>query len=273
MGDRAPDVSVLVVSCDGYSDLWAPFFTLYFRYWPDCPYPVYLGTNEMTYEHSRVTTIRTGPDRDWAAALRSMLVALPSRRVIVLLEDYLLTAPVDTARIRELVGVAKVRDAACLRLVPVPGAEGELGDTPGVGELAPGVDYRVSLQAAIWDRDVLAALVQVGESPWRLEIDGSGRSAAIDQPFLSVVAGASWPVRYFVTGVVRGRWLREAVDLLRREGIDPDLSARPIEGRWQALRRTRTPAAVSAALAVMSRVKRSFADAEPEPAGSRPTLP
>ena len=259
MGDRAPEVSVLVVSCDAYSDLWGPFFTLFFRYWPDCPYPLYLGTNELAYDDSRVTTIRTGPDRDWAAGLRSMLAALPSRHAIVLLEDYLLTEPVDTARICELVRVAQARDAACLRLVPVPGAQGELADEPGVGDLAAGVDYRVSLQAAIWNRDVLAALVRVGESPWGLEVDGSRRSVALDQPFLSVVADAQWPLRYFVTGVVRGRWLREAVDLLRREGIEPDLTVRPIESRPRRLRRTRTPAALSAALAVMSRARSRFA--------------
>ena len=39
--------SVLVPSCDAYADLWIPFFALFWRYWSDCPFPVYLGTNPV----------------------------------------------------------------------------------------------------------------------------------------------------------------------------------------------------------------------------------
>lgn len=46
---RAADVAVVVASCDAYADLWEPFFRLFRRYWPDCPYPVYLGSNFRTY--------------------------------------------------------------------------------------------------------------------------------------------------------------------------------------------------------------------------------
>jgi len=42
--DRA-NCSILIPSCDKYSDLWRPFFTLFWRHWPDCPFPVYLGSN------------------------------------------------------------------------------------------------------------------------------------------------------------------------------------------------------------------------------------
>jgi hypothetical protein len=57
--------------------------------------------------------------------------------------------------------------------------------------------------------------------------------------------------------VVRGRWIREGVELCRREGIEPDLRARPVETPWQRVRRLHTPAAAGPAIAVASRLIRS----------------
>ena len=51
------NVDVLFTSCDKYQDLWGPFFTLFFRYWQDCPYLVYIGSNHFKYDHERVNTI------------------------------------------------------------------------------------------------------------------------------------------------------------------------------------------------------------------------
>jgi hypothetical protein len=252
-----PAVSVLVTSCDRYRDLWPPFFTLFFRYWPDCPYSVYLGANEQTYADPRVEAVLVGPDRDWARGVRTMLDRMPTRWVVVLLEDYLLNRPADGGRIASLATVARERDAACLRLAPIPGASSELPDLAGVGELPPGTPYRVSLQAAVWDRNVLSGLVREGESPWRLEIDGSRRSDALDRPFLSVTQASTSPLPYFATGVVRGRWLREAVELCRAEGIEPDLNARPLESSWQRLRRTRTPERAARVMAIAARIRNS----------------
>lgn len=228
---RRVDVSVLVASCDWYSDLWHPFFTLFRRYWPDCPYRVFLGANFASYPDPGVEHVHVGEDRDWALGFRAMLKSLPTDLVLVLLEDYLLTAPTDTLRIERLVARMRDRDAACMRLVPVPGAPTADPNFPEAGELPRGMPYRVSLQAAVWEKRALLELLTPGESPWGLEHDGSGRSAALPQPFLSVVQRAPWPLPYFATAVVRGVWLRDAVALCRREGVPVDLSARPIETR------------------------------------------
>jgi hypothetical protein len=43
--NSSDNLAVIVVSCDLYSDVWKPFFTLFFKYWNDCPFPVYLTSN------------------------------------------------------------------------------------------------------------------------------------------------------------------------------------------------------------------------------------
>ena len=223
----ANKVAVLVTSCDKYQDLWEPFFTLFFRYWQDCPYPVYLGTNHFKYDHDKVKTIAIGDETDWSSDFRSMLEQIPQPYVIVLIEDYLLTQSVDTAMIDRLVAYIGDKGAGCLRLYPCPGPDLPCSDNPLVGEISKGANYRLSLQAAIWDKQTLLELLREGESAWELELNGTKRTNDLDAPFLSVIGDS--PIPYFCTGVVKGKWARGAVELCEREGIEVDLTVRSMQ--------------------------------------------
>jgi hypothetical protein len=233
------DISILVASCDKYRDLWAPFFTLFFRYWPDCPYPVYLCANATSYEDSRVRALLVGADTSWSSNLKKCLDRFPTKYFILLQEDFLFTRFVDTRRICQLVHYFRERGAACLRLFPSPLPEKMMRDNPGVGEILRGATYRVSLQAAIWERAALYELLEEGESPWDLEDFGSKRSDLSDRLFLSIAERnrKKWPLDYFSTAVVQGKWVREAVAICAREGISVDKTKRAIESRIGLFRR------------------------------------
>src|SRR3989344_5493514 len=96
--------TVVASSFDGNEDLWKPFFTFFFRYWPDCPYPVYLISNFKRFDHSRVTTLTVGTDRKWASNLLMALDQIPSAYIVYLQDDYFLTEKIDTAYIQKLLG-------------------------------------------------------------------------------------------------------------------------------------------------------------------------
>ena len=151
----------------------------------------------------------------------------------------MLTKIVDTGRIRALVAYLQRHKAACLRLMPFPPPETMIEDSLMVGEISNGALYRVSLQTAIWEKDVLYGLLREGESPWDLEYEGSVRSNAIDKPFLSICGKnrETWPLDYYSTAVVQGKWVREAVAICAREGIHVDETQRAIESRTGLFRR------------------------------------
>lgn len=82
------DISVLIVSCDKYSDLWKPFFTLFWRYWPNSSFKVYLGSNYLVYKDSRVKTIAIGEDKSWSQGLLDMVSRIDTPFIILMLEDF-----------------------------------------------------------------------------------------------------------------------------------------------------------------------------------------
>jgi len=224
---NASSAVVLVSSCDAYQDVWHPFFTLFFRYWPDCPFPVYLISNHSNYPDNRVIPILVGEDRGWATNTRMALSKIPAPYIIYLQEDYLLDRSVNTKKILELIEYMQQTHAGCLRLYPCPGPDVSIPDNEEVGIISQNAEYRVSLQAAIWDKKILESLLINGETAWHMEILGTLRSRMLDAPFYSVKSAA---LAYFCTAVVRGKWKKEAIEFCDREGIKIDLSKRPIEG-------------------------------------------
>ncbi len=234
------DTAILVASCDKYKDLWKPFFTLFFRYWADCPYPVYLGSNHNIYDDSRVKTVTVGDDRDWSSGVRLMLERIPYPYIIILLEDYLIYKRVDTLRIADLLSYQKKKNAACLRLFPCPGPDENCPDNIEVGSIRKGAMWRLSLQPAIWDKQAFISLLREGETPWELEVKGSMRTDKFDAPFLSVNENAIKEplLSYFCTAVVKGKWLRDAILLCEKEGIEIDLNARPSETLFDRFKRS-----------------------------------
>jgi len=218
------DCAVLVPSCDKYGDLWKPFFSLLFRYWSDCPYPIYLSSNSAAYEDPRVTTLATG-HADWSSELTIALTQLRTRYVLLLLEDFFLRKSVSTGAIERVLNRMQTLDAAMLRLTPCPGPTLPIIGVPEIGYVEPGSPYRVNLQATIWRRTDLMKLLRAGESVWDFEIRATVRSCATPANFL-----CCWlPVIDYGQHVVeRGKWFRHQARRYRATGIGCDFSHRDV---------------------------------------------
>ena len=216
------DTAILVVSCDDYSDLWGPFFHIFTRNWPDCPYPVFLGANHKEFEAAFVKTIRVGDDRSWGENLLLMLEQMNSRWVLMFLDDFFLTRRVNTEEVEDMVTTAEGNGLGCLRLRPSPPPSRRLLQFENIGLLRKGDDYRVSTQVAIWDADVLRQLARPEFSVWDFEIYGTLLSEQVNREFWGVYE----PVIHYQHAVERGRWI--SLGLEYAAGLECSLIFAPV---------------------------------------------
>ncbi len=218
--------SILITSCDSYSDVWDPFFNLFFKYWPDCPFPIYITSNFLETENSRVTTIKLGKDKHWASNTKKALKSINTPYVLCLIEDYFLDSKVDTKNILNLINIIKKEKAGYLRLFPHPGPDKEFKKFKNIGEIEVNSEYRTSLMAAIWEKDTLNKLLVGGETAWDMEIAGTKRSKKINKKFLSVTTD-NYALSYY-TGIIRqGKWTKKVKEVIKTEGIKIDFKKRP----------------------------------------------
>lgn len=148
---------------------------------------------------------------------------MPFDYVLMFLDDFFLTGPVDTDQVSLLFGEMQRLGAPCLRLVPHPDLQRRRKDSELVDEHVRGLPYRTSTQASFWRRDRLMELLVPTESIWDFESTGSPRSEMWPEPFL---AARNAPVPY-IDVLSRGKWMPRGLALCRREGVDVDLAMRP----------------------------------------------
>ena len=221
------ECSVVVSSCDAFSDVWESFFKLFFKYWPDCPFSIYLISETKKYPDERIININIGEDKKWASNMKVALKEIDTPYIIYLQEDYLLESKVDTKKVLELLEIIKKEKAAYLKLYPSPAPHKNFKDYIDIGEINKGGKYSISLQAAIWNKNILENIIIDGESGWDMEFKGSIRSKDIKEPFLSVHEKT---LDYFyTTAIKKGVWFYDAVKLCEKEGIYIDPKSRPIE--------------------------------------------
>ncbi len=221
-------VPLLIISCDKYADLWRPFFYVLRKCWPDCPFDLYLGTNHLTCEVPGVTTINIGDDHSWAAGVIAMLKKLPATHVILFLEDFFLTEPVDTDAVLRLVDISQRHSVDCLRLSPLP------PPTPlptrlvsgyeNIGIVEKDTPYLIATQPAIWRKDFLMKILVPGFSAWEFEHTASTMAEFMD----AQIWGPLKPYLVYEQGVEKGKWKPTALEICHRCGVEVDLKSRSV---------------------------------------------
>jgi hypothetical protein len=220
IGSHANDIAVLVVSCDAYKDLWRPFFGCLFKYWPDCPYPIYLGSNQAEYTDPRVKAILVGRDKGYSTNLLSMLAQVEQPWVILWIEDFILTAPIDTARLSRLMNEVQSRGAGYLKPVASFPYAYSKNKTDEIGILPKGIKYRVNIGITLFRKDILVSLLRAGESAWDIEYRGASRSENTPEEFYALNANIkSNPPISYINAVGKGKWIRNSTPFLKREGF------------------------------------------------------
>ena len=225
---EAQQCAIIISSCDKYADLWEPFFTLLFKYWPDCPFPIYLVSNTKNFSHEKVNMILVGEDKGWATNMQEALARVQEKNILYLQEDYLLQSPVNSKKIQDILDYMYQASVASVRLIGSPDPKHPHHNPFGLYEIKKGELYRVSLQGALWKKDIFLNLIKTGESGWDMEKEGTIRSCSLPEIFLSAKKKEPILDYYFYTAIKKGKWMPGALRLLKKEGIQVDAAKRGV---------------------------------------------
>lgn len=172
-------LAVYVSSFDGYSWLWPAFFHFFKKYWPDCPYEVYLGTETVKPQQEGIKVLYSGKRGTWGETTLSNLEQIKADYVLWLQDDYFLTKKVRTEEIEESLDLLISSNGKYLRLTLDDIQHKGIRRTDRNEKISKiSDDYGVlcSLQSAIWERKFLIGLVDKDETPWDFERNGNKKS-------------------------------------------------------------------------------------------------
>lgn len=228
---RAHSLAVLVLSCDAYSDLWDGFFYQFWKNWSSCPYPIYLGSNTIKYtKNRRITTILSGPDKDWSTSCRKILEQIPETNVLVFTEDMYLGSAIDTKIVKECNRLLTGHQTYFIHWAPTlweyffPKNNGLFGIYEK-GEPC----IRIN---GFWNKSAYLQLLVDGQSPWKFEERYSD-----DVPFNQNCYYLRKPLFSLIHLTEKGRLLKSGLLYLKKNNIPLPKKTRQIKKRKSFIQR------------------------------------
>lgn len=244
MDDGKPEITLLVVTWDGFADCWDPFFKLLKKFWPHCGYPIALTTERKTYSFPGmdITSCRVNRYRPgrltWSEVL---LIALDqcvkTDTVLFMMDDFFINGPVDQATINKCHELMRQNDYSCITLT-----NHDLSRTyqptanPLLSKIEARSPYRVTTSPALWKKSALARYLRPAENSWMFEKFGTRRSFHMEDSFYrvnesAIGGGFAEVIPYFQTeeddtGIVKGKWQAGIEELFDGAGIQIDYSVR-----------------------------------------------
>ncbi len=201
-------ITIFVLTSDKYLDAVPPFAHLFNKYWGRDQGVIVAGFSKPDFRlPSNFAFYSIGefddyPVNKWSDALLKLLSDYSHiDTAIIMLEDYWLTRPVDTASVsmlyqymRQFRYVLKM-DLTGDRLYSAGATDyGNCGHIDLVLS-DPDSQYQMSMMCGIWNTELLAKVLIPGETPWETEIDGTPRVREM-RDSLIVLGTRQWPVRH-----------------------------------------------------------------------------
>ena len=167
------NMTMLILSCDAFSDLWDGNISLLERNWSDRDMKTIIVTDESTNKYyQNVAILNAGKEVEWNERLLYALSVVDTDFVFITLDDYYLIKEVDDSAIKKIEDMMIAEHIDYLRLFPKPTrAKGEkLLEYPGVYMINTSIPYSVNLYSGIWRKSFLETTIKKPMNAWRFEV-------------------------------------------------------------------------------------------------------
>ena len=170
------DFTILISTCDKFSDLWKANIQLLNQNWPDRNAETFLVTDKPTdCEFPGVTVFSAGEGNEITERLRAVLTYVKTEYVLFTLDDYFLTKPILSSAIADDIEIMRAQGLDYLRLFRM--TRKSLKNRKAT-ELEKDIflldnqagDYIVSLYAGLWRKDFMEKTLGQPRNAWQYEV-------------------------------------------------------------------------------------------------------
>ncbi|MBQ9861544.1 MAG: hypothetical protein IJO75_04720 [Clostridia bacterium] len=230
MNNLKQNCTLLLNTCDSYSDCWEPFFKLLTVQWKNFDMNVVINTESKRYTYEGLNIKMSNCRASWGKRLITALDSIDSKYILFCLEDFLLESPVAVEEVEKCYEYMEQNpDIACFCFYPTEDQNNMRSQKyVGFEQRPQSGEYRLNCQIALWNREKLRSYIRPHENPWEWELYGSRRSSRYNAEFYSICNDAPKVFDYKNGGALRrGRWWMEMVlPLDKQYGFNIDYSKR-----------------------------------------------
>ncbi len=200
---------LLMLGCDKNIDLVELNLDMIKRFWPDCPFPVYISLETYHGNYGDNIKIMNSNETKWSKRIMEHLAGLNSKYVMITLDDFIIEDFVHTQTVVD-----------CINFMNENPQVVNMAFDAFNGKRIPGKDFKhfqcrkkrsnclLNWQIGLWRTDNLIELMDPNENPWESEVFGSMRAELKkESQFYCLDVKMHKPIEYNNGWlVVRGCW-------------------------------------------------------------------
>ena len=216
-----PDnLTIVINTCDDYSDVLDIFFKALEKWWPDCPYPIVINTESNQSSLSYPATVHTSSGEsttdDWGERLLSTLAEIESEFVLMVYDDFILEAKVENNQIKKALKLLQSQENAAVTYLINTSSPLMVNDSSDLFvPIKDRIEYRLNSAPGIWRRQVLIEYTSPGDTPWAWEVFGTYKTWGDALSYYSINPKQNdiFSYNYSKGGAIyRGKWVKPVVE-------------------------------------------------------------
>jgi len=229
-------LTIIVLSSDGYSDCWVPFFNLLKKNFPEIEkHRLILSTNTKSFNYSglNIETIAHGKDVAWSERLKLSLEKATTDTVLILVEDLFLRSKIDHAMFNEfLLLMNDSNKIDHIRLLSTRDrTRTKKSELKNLDEIEQKTKLRFVYLPGLWKKKTLLKYLVDYESIFVSERLGDIRSWIYNHKFYTVTSERTDNEQQFYDcrpsgALLKGKWQKWIIPFLKENEIDIDFSKR-----------------------------------------------
>lgn len=229
-------ISVLITSCDKFSDTWSIVSESFTRNWELFDVPIFLMSNHKEFENDLIISLKVGEDVSWSHNLVQALKSIDSEYIYIWLDDVFLASKVNHDNFGFILDFLDKYEPNYLRLRSKPSTS-RFSLDKNFGYISKkSLFYRTSIFNSIWKREVLLDLLKETENAWEFETKGANRSIKYDKFYCVRRDFIS-----YIHGIEKGEWNPYSLKKLKSLGYFIDATERKEFGKQNNLRLLSSP--------------------------------
>lgn len=167
------NMTMLILSCGNYSDLWDGHIKLLEQNWPDRDMKTIIVTDTPSDKsYPGIEILSAGTELEWSDRLAYALKSVDTDHVFITLDDYFLIKKVDDQSIIDLMDMMEKEKIDYVRLFPRPkdATREELSGYKGIRKVDISCIYSVNLYSGIWKKAFIESTVKMPKNAWQFEV-------------------------------------------------------------------------------------------------------
>lgn len=223
-------LTLVISSCEGYSDLWNNHVDLLNENWPDRSIDTVIVTDKIhEAKFSNVRVFPAGDSLEMPQRLYEFARTCETKYLLITLDDYYLDRPVDVNKINRAIKLMERLHLDYLRFWPYPHERKKIKGVKKAFWIDLNGNYKVNLYPAIWKRTFLKNTVKSNLSAWEYEVSLTNLAKT-----LNARCAYSINDEFHIVDIIRkGKLLHPAKRFLDSKGMSLDRELIERKQEWK----------------------------------------